>query len=161
MWARESTDNGATWLTDDMLSDVVSPLPGQSDPNIVTGYAGDYDYGSAILTQHVTSWDDGRVAIGGASQQDTFFDQEPVSTGGSIVLQARVGTQGSIHKVQLKWSPANGGLVNVLRNSVVLGTTADDGKTNDNLGTQTGTFIYQVCETDTGNCSNEVTVQVP
>ena len=78
MWARKSNDNGATWLPDDMLSDVVSPLPGQSDPFIVTGYAGDYDYGSAILTKHVTSWDDGRVAIGGASQQDTFTDRELV-----------------------------------------------------------------------------------
>ena len=64
------------------FSDVVTPLPGQSDPFIVTGYAGDYDYGSALLTKHVTSWDDGRVAIGGASQQDTFFDQEPAGGGG-------------------------------------------------------------------------------
>src|SRR5947209_5151781 len=78
MWSRKSNDNGATWLPDDTLSDVVSPLPGQSDPNIVAGYAGDYDYGSAILTKHVTSWDDGRVAIGGASQQDTFTDRELV-----------------------------------------------------------------------------------
>src|SRR5881227_3056083 len=78
MWSRKSNDNGVTWLPDDTLSDVVSPLPGQSDPNIVTGYAGDYDYGSALLTKHVTSWDDGRVAIGGASQQDTFTDRELV-----------------------------------------------------------------------------------
>ena len=48
MWARKSTDNGATWLADMTFSDVVTPLPGQSDPNIVTGYAGDYDYGSAL-----------------------------------------------------------------------------------------------------------------
>ena len=74
---RKSTDNGATWLADMTFSDVVTPLPGQSDPFIVTGYAGDYDYGSALFTTHVTSWDDGRVAISGASQQDTFFDQEP------------------------------------------------------------------------------------
>ena len=78
MWSRKSNDNGATWLPDDTLSDVVSPLPGQSDPNIVTGYAGDYDYGSAILTKHVTAWDDGRVAISGQSQQDVFTDRELV-----------------------------------------------------------------------------------
>ena len=81
MWGRKSTDNGATWLADMTFSDVVAPLPGQSDPNIVTGYAGDYDYGSALLAKHVTSWDDGRVAISGASQQDTFFDQELAGTG--------------------------------------------------------------------------------
>src|SRR5262249_20133069 len=39
-----------------------------------------YDYGSAILSKHVTSWADGRVAIGGASQQDAFTDREAVAT---------------------------------------------------------------------------------
>ena len=75
---RESIDNGLTWLPDDMLSDVVSPLPAQSDPNIQPTYAGDYDYGSALQTKHLTTWTDGRVAISGASQQDTFTDRELV-----------------------------------------------------------------------------------
>ena len=30
----------------------------------------------------------------------------------------------------------------------------------DKLGTHTGTFTYQVCETDSGDCSNEVVVPV-
>ena len=51
--------------------------------------------------------------------------------------------------------------MNVLRNNVVVQTTPDDGKTKDNLGTMTGTFTYQVCETDTGDCSNQVQVIVP
>ena len=66
MHSRKSPDNGVTWLADETTSDVVSPLPLQSDPGIQPTYAGDYDYGSAILTKHVTSWTDGRVAIGGA-----------------------------------------------------------------------------------------------
>ncbi len=78
MWSRKSNDNGLTWLPDDTLSDVVSPLPGQSDPNIQPTYAGDYDYGSALVTKHITSWTDGRVPINGASQQDTFTDRELV-----------------------------------------------------------------------------------
>src|SRR5262245_26241438 len=78
MWSRKSNDNGANWLPDDMLSDVVSPLPAQNDPFIVSVYVGDYDYGSALLTKHVTSWADGRVAIGGTSQQDAFTDRELV-----------------------------------------------------------------------------------
>jgi Bacterial Ig-like domain len=76
MWSRKSNDNGVTWLPDDALSDVVSPLPAQPDPGIQPTYAGDYDYGSAILPKHVTSWVDGRVAINGQSQQDTFTDRE-------------------------------------------------------------------------------------
>jgi hypothetical protein len=76
MWSRKSNDNGVTWLPDDMLSDVVTPLPAQPDSGIQATYAGDYDYGSAIVSKHLTSWVDGRVAISGASQQDVFFDKE-------------------------------------------------------------------------------------
>jgi hypothetical protein len=78
MWARKSNDNGQSWLPDDMFSDVVSPLPAQPDPNIVDVYVGDYDYGSAIATKHVTSWADGRVAINSQSQQDAFTDRDLV-----------------------------------------------------------------------------------
>jgi hypothetical protein len=78
MWSRKSNDNGASWLPDDTLSDVVSPLPAQPDPNIVSVYVGDYDYGSAIGAKHVTSWADGRVAINSASQQDAFSDRDLV-----------------------------------------------------------------------------------
>ena len=66
MWSRKSNDNGVTWLPDDTFSDVVSPLPAQPDPGIQPTYAGDYDYGSALLTKHLTSWVDGRNAINGA-----------------------------------------------------------------------------------------------
>src|SRR5438046_1135449 len=78
MHSRKSNDNGLTWLADDTLSDVASPLPLQQDPFIVTEYVGDYDYGSSILTKHVTSWVYGRVLISGASQQDAFTDRQLV-----------------------------------------------------------------------------------
>ena len=79
MWSRTSTDNGVSWLSDQTLSDVVSPLPAQPDPGIQATYAGDYDYGSAVLVKHATSWVDGRVAIAGGSQQDAFTDRQLVS----------------------------------------------------------------------------------
>ncbi len=78
MWARKSNDNGASWLADEPFSDVVTPLPGQPDPNIIAEYAGDYDYGSALVTKHLSAWADGRVPIGGQSQQDAFTDRELV-----------------------------------------------------------------------------------
>ncbi len=79
MWSRRSNDNGVTWLPDMEFSDVVSPLPAQNDPGIQATYAGDYDYGSAVATKHVTSWVDGRVAIpAGTSQQDAFTDRDLV-----------------------------------------------------------------------------------
>ena len=76
IWARKSNDNGVTWLPDDTFSDTGSPLPAQPDPRIVSTYAGDYDYGSAIAAKHVSSWCDGRVAINGTSQQDAFTNSE-------------------------------------------------------------------------------------
>jgi len=63
--------------------------------------------------------------------------------------------------VALTWSPADGGTINVRRNAVVIGTTDDVGEARDKLGTRTGTFIYQVCETDSGDCSNGVRVVIP
>ncbi len=76
MWSRKSDDNGLSWLPDETLSDVISPLPAQPDSGIVATYAGDYDYGTAVLTSHVNSWTDGRVIISGSSQQNAFADVE-------------------------------------------------------------------------------------
>ena len=160
MWARESTDNGVTWGTDQAFSDVVSPLPGQPDSSIVTEYAGDYDYSSAITGLHVKSWTDGRIAVSSKSQQDPFFDSVSGGGGTTITLQGRAKKQGTNHLVQLKWSPADGGKVSVSQNGTIIGQTADDGAFNVKLGTQTGTFTYQVCETDSGDCSNTVQVNV-
>ena len=78
MHSRKSPDNGVTWLADETTSDVASPLPLQGDPGIQPTYVGDYDYGSAILTKHVTSWVDGRNPINSASQQDAYTDRDPV-----------------------------------------------------------------------------------
>ena len=78
MWANKSNDGGATWQGDMEFSDVVTPLAAEQDPNIFSNYAGDYDYGSALLTKHVSSWMDGRNVISGQSQQDAFTDRELV-----------------------------------------------------------------------------------
>jgi len=81
-------------------------------------------------------------------------------TSSSITLSAKVRRQQGKRVVALTWSPANGGDVNVLRNGNVKFTTADDGSAQDNIHANTGTVTYQVCETDTGNCSNVVSVTV-
>ena len=78
--------------------------------------------------------------------------------GGGITLGAHVRRQGGNRFVVLDWAPANGGSVNVLRNGAVRGTTDDDGNFQVNIHGHTGTDTYQVCETDTGTCSNVVTV---
>jgi hypothetical protein len=122
---------------------------------------GDYDYSNHVGNTHLHPWTDGRVAINSASQQDSFFDQEGGGGGGGITLDATVQSQNGKSRVNLSWSPADGGQVNVLRNGRTVKMTADDGSARDKLGARTGTFTYQVCETDSGDCSNEVEVIVP
>ncbi|MEO8439211.1 MAG: hypothetical protein ABI540_03205 [Spartobacteria bacterium] len=90
------------------------------------------------------------------------FDTCGGGGGENIVLRARAKTQGSNSQVQLKWDPADGGDINVLRDGAVVQTTADDGVTKDKVRNASGsTFTYQVCETDSGDCSNEVQVTIP
>ncbi len=163
MFARKSTDNGATWGADEPFSDVVTPLPGQPDPGIVAEYAGDYDYSFASPSDHIHTWTDGRVPINNASQQDAFTDREPIGGGGGeeIRLRARARTRGGRTGVALNWKPADGGNINVLRDGSVVLTTEDDGNFTDDVTGNSGTFTYQVCETDSGDCSNEVQVTVP
>lgn len=80
--------------------------------------------------------------------------------GGGITLTAKLRRQQGKRLVALSWSPANGGSVNIVRDGVVLHTTEDDGRAQDRVGARES-HTYQVCETDTGTCSNEVTVQIP
>src|SRR5438128_944672 len=161
MWGRKSTDNGVTWLADDMFSDVVTPLPGQPDPGLVGCYAGDYDYGSALATDHLSAWADGRVPISGQSQQDAFFDKEPASAAANITLSARKRVVNGINTVKLIWNGATSPNVDIYRNGVVIVTTANDGSYIDSTGdTGRAQYVYKVCEAGTQTCSNEVTVRI-
>jgi len=80
-FGRVSLDNGATWGADQAVSDAISPLPAQGDPNIQPLYAGDYDYSSTDGNTAYTCWDDGRMLIGGSSQQDVYCDKLNVTVG--------------------------------------------------------------------------------
>jgi Fibronectin type-III domain len=80
--------------------------------------------------------------------------------GGDITLTANVHHKEGKTRVELAWSPADGGEVAVLRNGSVVHTTVDDGIATNNAGTRTGTVTYQVCETDSGDCSNVVEVML-
>ncbi len=82
--------------------------------------------------------------------------------GGEIMLSAELRRERGGRRVALNWTPADGGSMDILRDHVLLRTVADDGRAQDHLGSgPRETHVYQVCETDTGDCSNEVKVQVP
>jgi len=113
---------------------------------------------------HTAVWTDSEMIVWGGIDSNV----NRLNTGGRycgqpgppFILDARVHRQGGKRAVVLTWSPADGGSINVLRNGVVVHTTDDDGAAEDKLGTHTGTFFYQVCETDSGDCSNQVRVVV-
>ena len=142
MWSRKSNDNGQSWLPDDMLSDVVSPLPAQPDPGIVSVYVGDYDYGSAIATKHVTSWADGRVAINSQSQQDAFTDRDlvgfSVTTADPACGSLVVGTAPTVFTIDLS-DPVDPATVDAT-DFTVNGTPADSAGLSN--GDQTITFTF-------------------
>ncbi|MDX1531776.1 MAG: PKD domain-containing protein, partial [Rhodothermales bacterium] len=80
-------------------------------------------------------------------------------TGGTISLQVSARRAGPWSIADLTWSPSDGGSVDVYRDGAVVTTTADDGSESDRIGrNESGTFTYRVCETDSGDCSNEATV---
>ena len=84
-------------------------------------------------------------------------------TGGDITLTAAAHRARGERSVGLDWTPADGGSIDIVRDGSVIATTEDDGSYRDNIGSVDGNtevHTYQVCETDTGTCSNEVRVKV-
>ncbi|MEO7724195.1 MAG: S8 family serine peptidase [Chthoniobacterales bacterium] len=82
--------------------------------------------------------------------------------GGGITLSAKLRLQRGDRLVALSWTPADGGSVFILRDGAIIRAVDDDGATQDHLGSgQREIHSYQVCETETGVCSNRVKVKVP
>jgi hypothetical protein len=82
---RQSNTNGASWLADITISTKVITQPVQDDPGVVSCYAGDYDYntalnaadaGNATGSAYIT-WTDGRKKIAGTNIQNVDFATTP------------------------------------------------------------------------------------
>ena len=61
-------------------------------------------------------------------------------------------------RVNLSWSGASGGSVDIYRNGSRITTTSNDGSYSQ-YASGSGTLTYQVCEQDSSNCSNTAVVQ--
>ncbi len=60
----QSSNNGATWGSNFEISSQIIPEPSQDDPFVVSCYAGDYDYSTALGDNAYVTWTDGRVSFG-------------------------------------------------------------------------------------------------
>jgi len=151
---------GATNVAFLSVSELYGQSPGQAyassgEPAIPGGNFVYYSLGADFEGLFTNSW------VTGLKPDCAFNATFTAGSVNVITLDATVKRQGGKRAVALTWSPADGGTINVRRNAVVIGTTDDVGEARDKLGTRTGTFIYQVCETDSGDCSNTVRVVVP
>jgi len=120
---------------------------------------GDGASGSGVTTSHtyasggdftvtLTVTDDGG-ATGSESQLVSVSDA-------AIELSATGFKVRGLHKADLTWSGAASTNVDVIRDGVIVATTANDGAFTDNIDQRGGaTYVFQVCEAGTDTCSNE------
>jgi len=83
-----------------------------------------------------------------------------VAAAGAISLAATGYKNKGINTANLAWSGAGGTAVRILRDGVLVTSTANDGAHTDNTGDKGGrTYVYKVCEAlPSTQCSNEVTL---
>jgi plastocyanin len=83
-----------------------------------------------------------------------------VSAAENIVLTGHAKVVGGINTSRLAWTGASASNIDVKRGGVVIATVPNTGRYTDSTGT-TGrqSFLYQVCDSGTSTCSNQVTVR--
>lgn len=140
-----STDDGAitTWSWD------FGDTNGSSAQNPSHSYASGDTY-----TVTLTVTDDGGQ-MDSTSQNVTVTDPP---TGGITLAASGYKVKG-VHHIDLTWSGATTGTVDVYRDGALLTTTANDGAFTDNTGNKGGNagYTHQVCEAGTSTCSNVTT----
>ena len=92
-------------------------------------------------------------------QEATSARNVSVEAKREIRLSVSAGTQGKVARAYLKWSGAETGMVRILRNGQHIGDVANNGRFQDSdLKHLRREARYQVCESGTDLCSEEVTV---
>ena len=99
------------------------------------------------------------VDAGGAGANDQVTVTVQSVGGGGVQLSANGYKVKGKHHIDLTWSGASGGSVDVFRNGSFLLSTSNDGAYTDATGNNGGAnYTYQVCESGGGACSDPVTV---
>lgn len=102
-----------------------------------------------------------RATDGGSSWEFKTATQSTSNSGGQsspINLSTNTYKNKGLQKADLSWSGATSNDVDVYRDGNVIRTTANDGAYTDNIDQRGGgSYLYQLCESGTATCSDEVT----
>lgn len=120
-----------------------------AEQNPVRSYASAGSY-----TVRLTATDD-RGAASTTSQTVSVTAPPPPA---AIALSATPRVTHTGRVVDLAWSGASGASVYVYRYTHLIATAANPGAYTDASLTAPGRYVYRVCETGTGRCSNDATV---
>ena len=133
----------------------------------ITGWLWDFGHGEPSTAQNLshTYNDLGTYTVSltvtgpDGSDTETKVDYITVAQAGEITLTATGYTRGKgVKKVDLEWSGASGGFVDIYRNGQNIATTENDGSYTNNLGkSASGQYTYQVHDGTTW--SNTATVE--
>lgn len=154
-----SYDSGATitfsgTASDSEDGDLTESIVWTSDGvQIGTGgnVTADLSVGAHTIIAEVT---DSGGLTGAASITITVADDQPTV----IALTVTTRKVKTTKYADLNWQGAKSTTVDVHRNGSSITTTANDGAYTDTLSKTVTSATYQVCETGTSTCSNEVTV---
>jgi serine protease len=95
-------------------------------------------------------------ASGGSAPSN--IDSGTTLAGSAITLDAVGYKVKGKQRVDLTWDGLAGTNMDIYRDSVGI-TTQNDGAHTDNIGAKGGgSYVYMVCETESSNCSDPVTV---
>jgi len=94
----------------------------------------------------------------GASDSHSVSVTVTEPSSGGITLSTSGTKAKGRHVIDLSWSGATSGQVDVYRNGSVIATTANDGAYSDATGNRGGaSYTHRVCEAGTSVCSPNVT----
>ncbi len=100
-----------------------------------------------------------RVRAFNGAGASSWVASAPVTTPGGVTLAASGYKVKGRQQVDLAWSGAAGTNVEIWRDAVLVTTVANTGSYTDAIGAKGGgSYLYQVCETGGGICSNTVVV---
>lgn len=113
-----------------------------------------YTYTNGGVYSVLLTVTDDEGATGSFSKDVSIIDPN-----GSPIMVTAIGYKSKgRHAVDLTWSGATTA-VDIYRNGALITTTANDGSYTDATGGRgSATYVYKICETGAGICSDEVTV---